>query len=861
MAKAFRALDCKLKGSGDPTQATLNKRQTEQKPHLLSKRLCIGTFNARTLKSKWRRLELAAWCSHKGVQILGVQEHCLLFDGKSSEVRSEALGAGWRFFWTSANAKGQGGVGCILAPSSTSSVLSIETVSPRLLRLILKWQLDGRKAHVLVGYAPTAVAAEVDRELFFDQLGAEVARTSRRDFLCVSGDLNATLRPEDHGVRFLPPQTPNDNSDLLSDLLSAENLLSMGTVFCQDPKRLYTFFGPRRKNRRKAALDHLLVRKHQAGWIKNATTQGYAIPTVASDHRPLCLIVRMRLQARRCPQQPPRRDWNLLKDERTFAKLNLKLKNTLSDTAGSGNSYAAFVEALSTAAADVLPLRKPKLKHAVWKDSAVSLPRERLKTIKTADRIAGDSQLHRHAKTAAYNLAKTYSRAELDHLRSRAADALEAARLGHLKTVWNIIDDISGRKAEQQKTVYKDDPAKILSSCEAFYKSILGPRVDADLVVHYDPVIPEETHFDTGPITMEELRNAVRSMPTGKATGPDGVCSDALGLPVALSALLDIFNTSLATGTHPLQFLEATVIPVFKKGNQNEWKNYRPITLMSVAAKAFNKILLNRLRVLDSHLRPSQNGFRRQRCTLQHVFFLRRLIEEANTKGTNLALCFVDFSRAFDSVSRPHLWGILKAYRVPDILLKAIQAQYNGHSFKILTSAGLTSSVESTVGVAQGDTMSPFLFVLVMDFMMRQVDHRIAQEGKKLGVNICPSTGSRSRRSEALYVTDAIFADDLCLLASDLPSLQELLDIMVQEAATFGLHVNAQKTKFLWTDQDTPVTPLRISGSDIERVPDFRYTLDADLLIVRLIWRIASRWRGRHAGNWSMSGRVDYLVS
>lgn len=232
--KAFHALSCKFTGSGDPTQTTLNKLQDAEKEFKFGE-LCIGTFNAKRLKSKWRRLELAAWCSHKGVRILGVQEHCLRFDGDPSEIRTENLGGGWRFLYTSAHANGQGGVGCILSPMVIHSVIQSESICPRILRVTLRWKSDGRKACVLVGYAPTAVADEAERSTFYDQLGAEVARTPARDFLCVAGDLNATLRPEDHKLQFLPVQNANDNSDLLADLLSAENLLSAGAAFCQNP--------------------------------------------------------------------------------------------------------------------------------------------------------------------------------------------------------------------------------------------------------------------------------------------------------------------------------------------------------------------------------------------------------------------------------------------------------------------------------------------------------------------------------------------------------------------------------------------------------------------------------------------------
>ena len=79
----------------------------------------------------------------------------------------------------------------------------------------------------------------------------------------------------------------------------------------------------------------------------------------------------------------------------------------------------------------------------------------------------------------------------------------------------------------------------------------------------------------------------------------------------------------------------------------------RGILLMPIAAKIYNKFLLNRLiPFVGPILCKNQNGFRRGRSTLSQILFLRRMIEESNLSNLYLALVFVDFSKAFDSVDR-----------------------------------------------------------------------------------------------------------------------------------------------------------------------------------------------------------------
>ena len=98
-----------------------------------------------------------------------------------------------------------------------------------------------------------------------------------------------------------------------------------------------------------------------------------------------------------------------------------------------------------------------------------------------------------------------------------------------------------------------------------------------------------------------------------------------------------------------------------KKGDLSLATNYRGISLMAISAKIYNKLLLNRLiPFVGPILRKNQNGFRHGRSTLSQILCLRRIIEEANLSNLDLALVFVDFSKAFDSVDRSKMFEILR---------------------------------------------------------------------------------------------------------------------------------------------------------------------------------------------------------
>ena len=75
-------------------------------------------------------------------------------------------------------------------------------------------------------------------------------------------------------------------------------------------------------------------------------------------------------------------------------------------------------------------------------------------------------------------------------------------------------------------------------------------------------------------------------------------------------------------------------------------------------------------------------------------------------------MVFVDFKKAFDSVARGALPLVLRAYNVPQQLVSAVMAMYQGTRAAVATPDGLSDPFDTTSGVLQGDTLAPLLFVL-----------------------------------------------------------------------------------------------------------------------------------------------------
>eukprot|EP00974_Lingulodinium_polyedra_P040001 3838380-Lingulodinium_polyedra.AAC.1 len=151
------------------------------------------------------------------------------------------------------------------------------------------------------------------------------------------------------------------------------------------------------------------------------------------------------------------------------------------------------------------------------------------------------------------------------------------------------------------------------------------------------------------------------------------------------------------------------------------------------------RLILNRLRTaLDGHLSETQHGFRSGRNTVQALFATRRLVEELQRLQPGespLHLVLVDFIKAFDSVFWPALWDILELFRIPRPLIAVIRNLYEGSTTSVRTSYGTTPPCPLQKGVWQGCVLSPYLFIIVVEYVMIQARKRFARiVGREPGV-------------------------------------------------------------------------------------------------------------------------------
>ena len=131
---------------------------------------------------------------------------------------------------------------------------------------------------------------------------------------------------------------------------------------------------------------------------------------------------------------------------------------------------------------------------------------------------------------------------------------------------------------------------------------------------------------------------------------------------------------------------------------------------------------------IDPHLRRNQNGFRVGRTTTGHILALRRLIEGIKANNLPAIISFIDFREAFDTIHRGKMLKILRAYGIPTQIVKYIGMMYESTMVKVISADGETELFEILAGVLQGDTLAPYLFVIVLDYALREAIDRKKEE-------------------------------------------------------------------------------------------------------------------------------------
>ena len=143
------------------------------------------------------------------------------------------------------------------------------------------------------------------------------------------------------------------------------------------------------------------------------------------------------------------------------------------------------------------------------------------------------------------------------------------------------------------------------------------------------------------------------------------------------------------------------------------------------------KILHAKLQQYMNHELPDvQAGFRKSRGTRDQIANILWITEKAGEFHKNIYFCFIDYAKAFDCVDHNKLWKILKEMGIPDHLTCLLRNLCAGQEATVRTGHGTTNWFQIAKGVGQGCILSPCLFNLYAEYIMRNTGLEEARAGR-----------------------------------------------------------------------------------------------------------------------------------
>ena len=787
----------------DPTRSLTSPRR----------QLRVGLWNTRTMYETGKTAQVIGEMQRYRLNILGVSEVRWTGSGRYVAPTGEIM-----YYSGREDGQHRQGVGIILDKEANKSLMEWEPVNNRIIRARLYSKFT--KMTIVQCYAPTEEADDAEKDEFYAQLQGVLESVPKHDILLVMGDLNAKVGADNlgfeqciggHGLG-----TRNDNGERFLEFCVENEMTIGGTIFKHKDIHKHTWNSPDGVTFNQ--IDHVAINQRWRSTMFDV--RAIRGGDIGSDHN--LVLCKLRLKLKRTKKEPTQRLFNSLKlrDPETRKAFSIELSNRyhlldelpiddLNDYCNKVRDTFTGTSQLTLGFKDVS--RKPWISDETWQliDERKALKQRILSSNEEDRRTISD--MYRQKNRSVKRSAKKDKR---NYLKDKATEAQEAATVGDSRTLYKITRELTGTW-KTQNTVVRDKEGKVVSKEEdqlarwaEHFQGVLNRP---------DPVMPAEIQGSTrefemkrGPILCHEIQTAIRETKGNRAPGEDRITSDMLKADPATSAkcLVGLFNRVWTKEEVPDDWQKGIIIKLPKKGDLSECGNWRGINLLSVPGKVFCRVLLHRMKAsIERLLREEQAGFRSGRSCVDQIFVLRTIIEQSLEWNSPLYINFIDFEKAFDSVHHATLWNILRSYGFPSKVINILSSMYANNRCCVRHGGQHSDWFRVKSGVRQGCVISPLLFNIVMDWVMRK-----ATSERPRGISW----------NAFSHLEDEDFADDVALLSHIQRDMQEKTSCTEIEAGSAGLGVSQLKSKVMRINARSQAD-IFVNGKPLENVDEFKH--------------------------------------
>lgn len=304
-----------------------------------------------------------------------------------------------------------------------------------------------------------------------------------------------------------------------------------------------------------------------------------------------------------------------------------------------------------------------------------------------------NTKLKEHYKKYRNKLNNLIERAKTAHLKKQIEDTK-----GDKKRIWGVINEVTKYKKKQDGDIKEiqiqgesvpvdKNPKKVANFFNKYFSEVgISNNQTPDL--DSTELHPHNSNFYLKPITIKELEETIHKMKGGSAPGHDGINTNTVKYikKYISGPLCFIYNLCFKSGIFPNQFKKAIICPIYKKGDARLVNNYRPISLLSVFSKLFERCIKNRLvKYLDENeiLSDLQFGFRSGRDTNDAILAVTEEVYSELDMGGKVAVCAMDLSKAFDLVDHSVLIYTLNKIGIQNKALELLRNYLAGRTQEV----------------------------------------------------------------------------------------------------------------------------------------------------------------------------------